>query len=106
MRGELIRFTNGFALINDAYNSSPAALQAMCSLLAATPGFQRRYWLLEKCANWGRPLLKLHREGGRICGADRKDRFCWLECRETLANRRRGKMPQEFPRSHKIFRHA
>src|SRR5271157_2323432 len=42
MRGELIRFTNGFALINDSYNSSPAALQAMTSLLAATPGFQRR----------------------------------------------------------------
>src|SRR5580700_5038591 len=41
MRGELIRFTNGFALINDAYNSSPAALQAMTNLLAATPGFQR-----------------------------------------------------------------
>src|SRR5215472_1313398 len=36
MRGEVIRFTNGFALINDAYNSSPAALQAMSSLLAAT----------------------------------------------------------------------
>ena len=42
MRGELIRFTNGFALINDSYNSSPAALQAMTSLLAATPGFRRR----------------------------------------------------------------
>src|SRR5258708_12647315 len=42
MRGEPSLFPNGFTLINDAYNSSPAALPAMCSLLAATPGFQRR----------------------------------------------------------------
>src|SRR5438552_14134863 len=42
MRGELLRFSNGAALINDSYNSSPAALHAMTALLAATPGFQRR----------------------------------------------------------------
>src|SRR5213592_979068 len=42
MRGELLRFSDGAALINDSYNSSPAALQAMMSLLAATPGFKRR----------------------------------------------------------------
>ena len=42
MRGELLRFSNGAALINDSYNSSPAALQAMTELLAATPGFRRR----------------------------------------------------------------
>jgi len=29
MRGELLRFSNGAALINDSYNSSPAALEAM-----------------------------------------------------------------------------
>jgi UDP-N-acetylmuramoyl-tripeptide--D-alanyl-D-alanine ligase len=33
MRGELLRFSNGAALINDSYNSSPAALQAMTELL-------------------------------------------------------------------------
>src|SRR5882724_11940609 len=42
MRGELLRFTNGAALINDSYNSSPAALQAMISVLAATPDYSRR----------------------------------------------------------------
>ena len=42
MRGESIRFTNGFALINDSYNSSPRRSRPMTSLLAATPGFQRR----------------------------------------------------------------
>ena len=37
MRGELLRFSNGAALINDSYNSSPAALHAMTKVLAATP---------------------------------------------------------------------
>src|SRR5579885_323698 len=42
MRGELLRFSNGAALINDCYNSSPAALQAMTALLATTPNYRRR----------------------------------------------------------------
>src|SRR5437899_4504581 len=42
MRRALLQFSNGAALINDSYNSSPAALQAMMKLLAATPNFQRR----------------------------------------------------------------
>src|SRR6202051_4485040 len=41
MRGELLQFSNGAALINDSYNSSPAALDAMVAVLAATPNFQR-----------------------------------------------------------------
>ena len=64
MRGELIRFTNGFALINDAYNSSPAALQAMSSLLAATPGFQRRILAAGEMRELGPGSAQLHREGG------------------------------------------
>jgi UDP-N-acetylmuramoyl-tripeptide--D-alanyl-D-alanine ligase len=68
MRGELIRFTNGFALINDAYNSSPAALQAMCSLLAATPGFQRRILAAGEMRELGPASAQLHREGGEFAG--------------------------------------
>jgi UDP-N-acetylmuramoyl-tripeptide--D-alanyl-D-alanine ligase len=64
MRGELIRFTNGFALINDSYNSSPAALQAMTSLLAATPGFQRRILAAGEMRELGPSSAQLHREGG------------------------------------------
>jgi len=64
MRGELIRFTNGFALINDSYNSSPAALQAMISLLAATPGFQRRILAAGEMRELGPSSPQLHHEGG------------------------------------------
>jgi UDP-N-acetylmuramoyl-tripeptide--D-alanyl-D-alanine ligase len=64
MRGELIRFTNGFALINDSYNSSPAALHAMIGLLAATPGFHRRILAAGEMRELGASSAALHREGG------------------------------------------
>jgi UDP-N-acetylmuramoyl-tripeptide--D-alanyl-D-alanine ligase len=75
MRGELIRFTNGFALINDAYNSSPAALQAMCSLLAATPGFQRRILAAGEMRELGPLSGQLHREGGEYAARTGKIDF-------------------------------
>jgi len=75
MRGELIRFTNGFALINDAYNSSPAALQAMCSLLAATPGFQRRILAAGEMRELGPMSAQLHREGGEFAAKTGKIDF-------------------------------
>jgi UDP-N-acetylmuramoyl-tripeptide--D-alanyl-D-alanine ligase len=68
MRGELIRFTNGFALINDSYNSSPAALQAMTSLLAATPGFRRRILAAGEMRELGPSSATLHREAGEFAG--------------------------------------
>jgi UDP-N-acetylmuramoyl-tripeptide--D-alanyl-D-alanine ligase len=75
MRGELIRFTNGFALINDAYNSSPAALQAMSSLLAATPGFQRRILAAGEMRELGPSSGQLHREGGEFAARTGKIDF-------------------------------
>jgi len=64
MRGELIRFTNGFALINDSYNSSPAALHAMIGLLAATPGFKRRILAAGEMRELGPSSARLHRDSG------------------------------------------
>ena len=64
MRGELLRLTDGAALINDSYNSSPAALQAMTSLLAATPGFRRRILAAGEMRELGRTSAELHREAG------------------------------------------
>jgi UDP-N-acetylmuramoyl-tripeptide--D-alanyl-D-alanine ligase len=75
MRGELIRFTNGFALINDSYNSSPAALQAMTSLLAATPGFQRRILVAGEMRELGPSSARLHREGGTFAAQTAKVDF-------------------------------
>jgi UDP-N-acetylmuramoyl-tripeptide--D-alanyl-D-alanine ligase len=66
MRGELLRFSDGAALINDSYNSSPAALQAMTALLAATPGFRRRILAAGEMRELGPTSGALHREAGRF----------------------------------------
>jgi len=66
MRGELLRFSNGAALINDSYNSSPAALQAMTELLAATPNYHRRILAAGEMRELGTASRELHREAGRF----------------------------------------
>jgi UDP-N-acetylmuramoyl-tripeptide--D-alanyl-D-alanine ligase len=69
MRGELLQFSNGAALINDSYNSSPAALQAMTALLAATPGFRRRILAAGEMRELGTTSAQLHREAGAFAAA-------------------------------------
>jgi UDP-N-acetylmuramoyl-tripeptide--D-alanyl-D-alanine ligase len=64
MRGELLQFSNGAALINDSYNSSPAALQAMTALLGATPGFRRRILAAGEMRELGATSAELHSEAG------------------------------------------
>src|SRR5712675_222426 len=66
MRGELLRFSNRAALINDSYNSSPAALHAMTELLAATPNFRRRILAAGEMRELGKASPQLHREAGQF----------------------------------------
>jgi UDP-N-acetylmuramoyl-tripeptide--D-alanyl-D-alanine ligase len=71
MRGELLRFEDGSALINDAYNSNPEALAAMTQSLAATPGFSRRILAAGEMLELGPESAKLHREMGQNAAATR-----------------------------------
>jgi UDP-N-acetylmuramoyl-tripeptide--D-alanyl-D-alanine ligase len=66
MRGELLRFSNGAALINDSYNSSPAALHAMTTVLAATPNYRRRILAAGEMRELGATSPQLHREAGKF----------------------------------------
>ena len=66
MRGELLRFSNGAALINDSYNSSPAALHAMIKVLAATPNYRRRILAAGEMRELGATSPQLHRETGKF----------------------------------------
>ena len=72
MRGELLRFTNGAALINDSYNSSPAALQAMIKVLAATPGYRRRILAAGEMRELGATSAQLHREAGKFAAETKR----------------------------------
>jgi UDP-N-acetylmuramoyl-tripeptide--D-alanyl-D-alanine ligase len=66
MRGELLRLNNGAALINDSYNSSPAALHAMIGVLAATPDCRRRILAAGEMRELGQTSAQLHREAGNF----------------------------------------
>jgi UDP-N-acetylmuramoyl-tripeptide--D-alanyl-D-alanine ligase len=73
-RGEVVKFEEGFTVINDSYNSSPTALHALAELLAATPGFRRRILAAGEMRELGESTAHLHRECGRsVAGLRRID---------------------------------
>jgi UDP-N-acetylmuramoyl-tripeptide--D-alanyl-D-alanine ligase len=76
MRGELLRFTNGAALINDCYNSSPAALHAMIHLMAATPNYRRRILAAGEMRELGPTAAELHHEAGNF--AAKTGKIDWI----------------------------
>jgi UDP-N-acetylmuramoyl-tripeptide--D-alanyl-D-alanine ligase len=73
-RGEVVKFAEGFTVINDSYNSSPTALNALAELLAATPGFARRILAAGEMRELGESAPELHRECGRyVAGLHKVD---------------------------------
>jgi len=77
MRGRLLRFDAGFALINDSYNSNPVALAAMVDLLAHTrsntENYRRRILAAGEMLELGPESPNLHREAGRYAASQRID---------------------------------
>jgi UDP-N-acetylmuramoyl-tripeptide--D-alanyl-D-alanine ligase len=63
-RGEVVRFAEGFTVINDTYNSSPTALNALAELLAATPDYRRKILAAGEMRELGASSPELHRECG------------------------------------------
>ncbi len=75
-RGEVARFEEGFAVINDSYNSSPTALGALMELLAATPGYRRKILAAGEMLELGSGSGELHRECGRAAAA--RGKIDWI----------------------------
>jgi UDP-N-acetylmuramoyl-tripeptide--D-alanyl-D-alanine ligase len=73
MRGRLLPFAAGFALINDSYNSNPVALGAMIDLLTKTGNYQRRILAAGEMLELGPDSPRLHREAGRYAASQRLD---------------------------------
>jgi UDP-N-acetylmuramoyl-tripeptide--D-alanyl-D-alanine ligase len=64
-RGEVVRFKQGFVVINDTYNSSPTALDALADLLANSSSHKRRILAAGEMLELGATSPELHRESGR-----------------------------------------
>ena len=75
-RGAVVRFAEGFTVINDTYNSSPTALQSLMELIAATGGYERRIVASGEMLELGDSASELHRECGRAAANLRK--IDWL----------------------------
>src|SRR5262245_40390672 len=65
MRGQVIKFRNGFVVIDDSYNSNPRALSEMIRFLGKLQGFQRKILVAGEMLELGPGGVELHRECGR-----------------------------------------
>jgi UDP-N-acetylmuramoyl-tripeptide--D-alanyl-D-alanine ligase len=64
-RGELLRLPGGITLIDDSYNSSPAALKTSLDIVAASTGSARKIAVLGEMLELGAHADHLHAECGR-----------------------------------------
>ena len=72
-RGELLRLPGGVTLIDDSYNSSPAALRQALDTVTASTGCARKVAVLGEMLELGAHADALHRESGRtaaVAGLD------------------------------------
>ena len=68
-RGEVLKFSDGFTLINDSYNSNPAALLSMIdTLVEGGAGARRRIVVAGEMLELGDDELNIHRETGEQLG--------------------------------------
>jgi UDP-N-acetylmuramoyl-tripeptide--D-alanyl-D-alanine ligase len=70
MRGKILRFKEGFIVIDDSYNSNPWALMQMIDVVCRMPGFSRRILVAGEMLELGSDTNTLHFECGTY-GAER-----------------------------------
>jgi UDP-N-acetylmuramoyl-tripeptide--D-alanyl-D-alanine ligase len=75
-RGEVVRFEEGFVVINDSYNSSPTALDALADLLANSGTYRRRILAAGEMLELGASSPELHRACGKHAAESR--RIDWI----------------------------
>jgi UDP-N-acetylmuramoyl-tripeptide--D-alanyl-D-alanine ligase len=101
MRGEVLKFQDGFTVINDCYNSNPVALASMIGLLASTSGYRRRILAAGEMLELGAESARLHREAGALAAAKGID---WIFGVQGMAEEIvRGAEAADRPTSHARF---
>ena len=74
-RGAVLRLPRGVTVIDDSYNSSPAALKRALEILGAERGATRRAAVLGEMLELGDHAIRLHEECGRSAAAADLDRL-------------------------------
>jgi UDP-N-acetylmuramoyl-tripeptide--D-alanyl-D-alanine ligase len=64
MRGQILQFRQGFAVIDDSYNSNPQALMRMIEVLSQLRGFERRILMAGEMLELGPASGSLHFQCG------------------------------------------
>jgi UDP-N-acetylmuramoyl-tripeptide--D-alanyl-D-alanine ligase len=65
MRGQVVKFREGFAVIDDSYNSNPRALSEMIRFMGKLQGYQRKILVAGEMLELGPEGLEMHRHCGR-----------------------------------------
>jgi UDP-N-acetylmuramoyl-tripeptide--D-alanyl-D-alanine ligase len=68
-RGAVLRLASGVIVVDDSYNSSPAALRRALEVIAREPHATRKAAVLGEMLELGEHSLRLHRECGRAAAA-------------------------------------
>jgi len=96
MRGKILHFAEGFAVIDDSYNSNPRALERMIELLAALPAFKRRILIAGEMLELGKDSQFLHFECGVFAAAQKLDMVIGIQgaAREIVRGARESGMSE------------
>jgi UDP-N-acetylmuramoyl-tripeptide--D-alanyl-D-alanine ligase len=95
MRGRILHFREGFAVIDDSYNSNPRALMQMIEVLTGMPSFARRILVAGEMLELGKNSDALHFECGIFAGTRKLDMVIGIQgaAREIVRAARESGLP-------------
>jgi UDP-N-acetylmuramoyl-tripeptide--D-alanyl-D-alanine ligase len=99
-RGDVLHFREGFSVLDDSYNSNPAALEAIIRFVKKISGYRRKILVAGEMLELGASAEQFHRNCGRLAAAARID---WIVGVRGLgasfceAAREAGRSPADTP---------
>lgn len=99
-RGELLRFYDGFTVLNDSYNSNPAAMGVVIAFLKTLAGFKRKILLAGEMLELGPDAEQFHRDCGKLAALAGIDRIVGIRGMAefiTHAAQEQGRLPADTP---------